>query len=153
MNSFVDAIGIFFSKFPNMPDSWRRGLVKILPVITIIGLIFTALAAFSILGIILGFGVAISMSMTAPLFIALIVLLISIVLSLIALPGLVKHAEYAWKLMFYFSILSFISAVLHGSILSPVITLAIQFYLLFQIRSFYNDQAPITSVAPEKPLI
>jgi len=61
-----------------------------------------------------------------------------IVLELIALPGLFKRKESAWRLMFYSTLLSLVQQLFRFDIVGLAIGGAIGFYILFQVKSKYS---------------
>ena len=81
-------------------------------------------------------------------YIALISLLISSVISILAYPGLKAHSKArGWNLLFYSALISLIygvfNAIYQGGVFSLVTTFigsAIGLYFIFQIRSFYNGK-------------
>jgi predicted membrane protein len=61
-----------------------------------------------------------------------------IVLQLMAIPGLFKRQEKAWRLMFYSSVLSLVQQLFSFNLGGMVIGAIISFYFLFQVKSKYT---------------
>lgn len=77
-----------------------------------------------------GFGMIISLIATA----------ISLVMEVMAVPGLFKRTKASWRLIFYASIVSLIGGILavHG-IFGAIIGAIIGWYILFQVKDMYKN--------------
>lgn len=151
MKKVIDSLTEFFSKFPQLPNSWREIIVKILPYINIISIIFIVLGALAILSVLFGFGMLGAVAVPGGSSIALVTIVANFILSVMATPGLFKRQEYAWNLMFYSSVISAVTSVLQGSIISAGVTLLITWYILFQIHTLYTGQGAVVNVVPQEP--
>ena len=63
-----------------------------------------------------------------------------------ALPGLFARKMQGWRMIFYSRILSIISLLLSGLVLNALVGGLIGLYILFQVRSLYEEK---TEVAPQ----
>ena len=72
--------------------------------------------------------------------IALVVAVVTIIMELMAVPGLFKRTKGAWRLLFYVSIVSLVGSILsiHG-IISGIIGAIIGWYILFQMKDMYKN--------------
>ncbi|MDO8240504.1 MAG: hypothetical protein Q7T51_00770 [Candidatus Moranbacteria bacterium] len=72
--------------------------------------------------------------------VSLAVAVITVVMEIIAVPGLFKRTKGAWKLLFYASIVSLIGGILavHG-IVGTIIGTIIGWYILFQVKDMYKN--------------
>lgn len=71
--------------------------------------------------------------------ISLVVASITIVMELIAVPGLFKRTKGAWRLLFYASIVSLIGSILSvQGIVGGIIGAIIGWYILFQMKELYK---------------
>lgn len=72
--------------------------------------------------------------------VSLAVAVITVVMEIIAVPGLFKRTKGAWKLLFYASIVSLIGGILavHG-IVGSIIGAIIGWYILFQVKDMYKN--------------
>jgi hypothetical protein len=128
-----------------LPKEVKEFIVKVSPYLIIIfaimalPLIFTALGLTAMVtpfammggyGYGWGFGTIIS----------LVVAIITLVMEVMAVPGLFKRTKGAWKLVFYASIVSLIGGILSISgIIGAIIGAIIGWYILFQVKDMYKN--------------
>jgi len=132
----------FSKKLPQLPDSVGEFLVKYGPYLMIVGLVmgvfgllttFGLMAAYSPLASVgYGYGYGAHFSLYG------LIELVSMVLMAIAIPGLLKRTKTAWNLMFYASLVMAVSYLVSMNLGSLIIGMAINWYVLFQIRKFYK---------------
>lgn len=129
---------------PQLPESVGEFLVKYGPYLMIVGLIFGVLSTLATFGLMAAFnpmiraGYAYGYRYGTHFSVYGIVSLISMVLMAIAIPGLLKRTKNSWNLMFYSSLITAISYLVTMNIGSLIISMAINWYFLFQIRKFYK---------------
>ncbi len=126
---------------PGLPDSAKELLVKLAPwlaVISMIVLLPVILAAFGLSAIALPFSYLGGLHMGFSYTIGMIFSFGMIVLELMAIPGLFKRQERAWRLMFYSTLLSLVQQLINFNLGGLVIGGAISLYLLFQVKSKYS---------------
>lgn len=119
-----------------IPQDIKEFIVKAAPYVTILGLIISLPAVLALLGIgvmaafvpVAGIVVFFSMALTAMGF----------VLQAMAIKPLFARAKKGWLYTFYAGLLSFLAAVLHGSIVWPIIGWLVGMYILFQVKSYYK---------------
>ncbi len=131
----------FGQKAPALPKNIREILVKIAPYLVLIGVIFSIPAVLALLGLgaiftplSLGLGVRYGYGYI----LGIVFLIVSLVLSVMALPGLFKRQRRAWQLMFYSSLLSAVHSLLILSLGSLIIGTLLSWYILFQVKSLYK---------------
>ncbi|OQY66276.1 hypothetical protein B6D29_02895 [Microgenomates bacterium UTCPR1] len=124
-----------------IPENIKELLVKIAPWLSLIGLIFglplilvglgmgAVLAPFAFLG-----GVQAGVSFGLGMIISLVVL----VMQAVAIPGLFKRSAFAWKMMFYASLVTVVQNVAGFNLFGLVVGTLISWYLLFQVKSYYK---------------
>jgi hypothetical protein len=130
-----------------LPQEVKEFLVNVSPYLIIIfvvmalPIIFAALGLTAILtpfammggyryGFDWGFGAIIGLAISV----------ISIIIEIMAVPGLFKRTKGAWRLLFYASIVSLIGSILSVSgIISGLIGTIIGWYLLFQVKELYKN--------------
>ncbi len=131
----------FTTKAPfQFPVNFREGFVKYWPIVSLVLLLLTIPAILMFLGIGAflvpasfvagvgaGFGYTISMVLTT----------ISLVLGVLALPGLFNRKRGGWVLSYYAQLVSIVAAVLTISILGIIFGLLF-LMLLFQVREYYT---------------
>lgn len=141
IDQYIDVIGGYFKKLPQLPKDVRDILVSIVPWIALIG---------GIIGVavtLVGFGV---FTFLAPLaflsgggtdagqgIIAVLLSLIASALLLVAFPGLSKLKTSGWRYLYYSEVVYLLGQVLSIS-LGGIIMSLIGFYLLYQIRAYYK---------------
>jgi len=131
----------FTTKAPfQFPANFRDGFVKYWPIVSLILLLLSLPAILLFLGIGAflvpasfvagagaGFGYTISMVLT----------IVSLVLSVLALPGLFNRKRGGWVLSYYAQLVSILAGVLTISILGIIFGLLF-LMLLFQVREYYT---------------
>lgn len=142
LNDLENTLEEFFTKkMPAFPDKAKEIIVKYGPYITLIMMILTVPAILAILGIGamftpfaliggIGFGIASILS--------LLFLIGMIVLEIVALPPLFKRQMKGWKILFYLSLVSAVSNIIHFDFGGLIIGTGIGWYVLFQIKSYYK---------------
>lgn len=130
----------FGKKAPAMPENIKELIVKYSPYITIIVL------ALMIPTLLLVFGIGSTFMPLAYaggyrpfLSISTIFSLAAMLLEIIAIPGLFKRTKNSWQLMFLASLVMLVSYLFDLNIGSLIISSAISFYILFQIKSSYKN--------------
>ncbi len=144
MNQLIKWLDLYFGqKAPQLPGKAKEFLVKIAPWLAIIGVVLAIPAilavfgfsrfAFSMMGSYgymgyNGFGAA------------WIFLLAGAILNALAIPGLRKRSMAGWNFVFYGVLVSGLQNLLMMNIVGMIISLAIGFYILFQVRPLYTGQ-------------
>lgn len=132
----------FGKKAPAMPENIKELIVKYSPYLALVMLIFAIpalLLAFGLTTIALPFAYVSGVHTGFSFSLTALISLVALVLEVMAIPGLFKRTKKAWQYMFYASLLSILSYVLALNIGSLIISGAISFYILFQIKSFYKN--------------
>lgn len=130
----------FNKKAPALPAGIKEFIVWIAPYLTILGTIVMVPAILALLGI---------SAVFAPLtllagawsfggLVSLVALIATTVLYVTAIPGLFAKKKMAWDKMFLVSLISVVTSLLSGQLFSLVIGALINWYILFQIRSYYK---------------
>ncbi|KKP77671.1 MAG: hypothetical protein A2271_01825 [Candidatus Moranbacteria bacterium RIFOXYA12_FULL_35_19] len=72
--------------------------------------------------------------------VSLAIAVVTIVMELMAVPGLFKRTKKSWRLLFYVSIISLVGSIIsiHG-IVSGIIGAIIGWYILFQMKDMYKN--------------
>lgn len=136
-NDLIPMMEEWFKKAPALPTNAKEILVKITPWIALI---------FGILGVLAGLG-AVGLSpvvMFGGVKNSMMVLLggvltvVSSGMMVMAFPKLKVSKLQGWNLLFWSTVVSLVSSLVVGAIVSAVIWGVVEFYLLFQIRSYYK---------------
>lgn len=130
-----------------LPLGLKEFLVKVSPYVVIVfavmalPLILAALgmsATLAPFGMMSGYGYGYG-SYGFMTIISLAVSAITIVMYVMAVPGLFKQTKGAWRLMFYVSIISLIGSILSFNIIGGIISAVIGWYILFQLKDMYKN--------------
>lgn len=141
MNKLDETLNLYLvKKAPSIPENSKEIIVKYSPYIAIVVLALSLPMLLGILGLtaflspfaFLG-GVHYGFSFAG------IFLLASLVLEVMALPGLFTRKASAWKLMYYASLVNAVYALVRFDLGGLIIGTGISLYLLFQIRSYYKN--------------
>ena len=152
--SFTEFLDFYFAKkAPQLPVGVKEFLVKIIPWVSLVGVVLGTI--FVIIGLAAAFGLG-ALSVTlgvlngsglgvgAGFFISAIFSVAQVVLSIMALPGLFAKKEKGWTYSYYGIYLSAIGSLVSAisfrsfDIVSPIIGFAIGAYFLFQLRKYYK---------------
>jgi hypothetical protein len=131
----------FGKKAPQLPEKAKEVIVKYGPYLTLVALVLSLpmiLAGLGLGAVIAPFMLASGAQSSFHFSIGIIFSLITLVLTIMALPGLFKRQMSAWKLMFYSSLVTVVENILSFSLGNLIIGTAISWYFLFQIRSYYK---------------
>lgn len=133
-------------KAPQLPKGLKNFIVWIAPYLTILGVIVTLLAVVPLLFLALGMSALLAPFMYADtvwewgLFgiVGLAGMIVTLVLSIQAIPGLFKRLRTAWTKLFWISLVNIVVGVFSGNFFGTAISALINWYILFQIRSVYK---------------
>lgn len=130
-----------------LPEQVKEFIVKVSPYLVIVfavmalPLILAALgltAIFSPFAMMGGYHYGLGWGFSATVGLAISV--ITIIMEIVAVPGLFKRTKSAWRLLFYTSIVSLIGTIISFSgILSGIIGALIGWYILFQVKELYTN--------------
>lgn len=122
-----------------IPDNGKELIVKVAPYLVIISAIIVVPALFAGLGLtaflapfaLLGahYGMA--------AFISLIFAAISLVIDIMAIPGLFARSKKGWRLTYYATIVGLVGNVFSFNIIGGIIGAVIGWYFLFQVKGKY----------------
>lgn len=132
---------VLSKNIPGLPENVKELIVKLSPWFAVISMIMLApiiLAAFGLSALALPFSYLGGMHYGFGYTLGLIFSFGMIVLELIAIPGLFKRQEKAWRLMFYATLLSLVQQLFSFNFGGMVIGAIISFYFLFQVKSKYT---------------
>jgi len=130
-----------------LPKEVKEFIVKISPYLVIIFALMFLPILFSALGLSAIFGPFAMMGGLGYGFgwgygamISLAIGFITLIMEVVAVPGLFKRTKSSWRLVFYASIVSFIGSILfiHG-IFGGIIGAIIGWYILFQVKDLYKN--------------
>lgn len=128
-------------KAPSLPNDVKEFIVKFGPWITLVILIISLPAILFVLGIgaiFSPFAFLGGASTGVSYMLAMIVLAATVILEAVAIPKLLRRERAGWNLVFYASLLGFVSSILKGDIVGTIIGTLISMYILFQVKSYYK---------------
>lgn len=137
----VELDKIFVGKVPALPDNVKEIIVKLAPWFAVISMILMLPLILAFLGlgaVVMPFSYLGGLHAGFSYTLSLISSVILIVIELMAIPGLFKRQEKAWRLMFYSTLISLVEQLFSFNLGGLVIGGAISFYFLFQVRSKYT---------------
>ena len=121
-----------------IPQGGREWIVKFGPWITLVLLVLSLPALLFVLGLstaLLPYG---GIAYASGFGYGAVLLIVQCGLIIAALPGLFARKMSGWKLLFYSEIVSIVSSLLTGNILSALVGGLIGLYILFQVRTLYS---------------
>ena len=140
MDSYIDMVGEYFKKLPELPKGGRDAIVTITPwlalVFGVLGII-TALVGLGLFTFLAPVAMITGVRGAGPGFIIVLFGLVSSALLLFAFPGTKMRSEKGWKLIYYSEVVGLIADVISLS-LTGVLFALIGFYFLYQIRSYFT---------------
>lgn len=128
-------------KVPPLPENWKAVIVKFLPWITLILLILSLpvlLAFFGLSVVLLPASAIAGPTASFNYLIAVIFLAISLILEVMALPGLFKQQRKSWSLLYYSTLTNALYNLLSFNLFGLIIGTLISLYILFQIKKYYK---------------
>ncbi|HWQ59610.1 MAG TPA: hypothetical protein VN420_00465 [Candidatus Fimivivens sp.] len=124
-----------------IPDNGKELIVKIAPYLVIISAIIAVPALLA------GLGLSMFLAPLALLgghygvaaFISLIFAAISLVIDIMAIPGLFARSKKGWRLTYYATVVGLVGSVFSFNIIGGIIGAIIGWYLLFQVKEKYAN--------------
>ncbi|MDP3957760.1 MAG: hypothetical protein Q8Q10_04640 [bacterium] len=127
-----------------LPLGLKEFIVKVAPYLIII------MAVFAVPAILLALGLSTVFTPVAMMggyggwgfsaIVTLIATAITLVMEVMAVPGLFKRTQKGWRLVFYATIVSLIGSILSVSgIIGGIIGAIIGWYILFQVKELYKN--------------
>ncbi len=134
----------FGKKAPALPQNIKEIIVKIAPYLVIISLIFAIPAILALFGIgslatvLSPLGGARSVAGSLTIWVGTILIVSSVILEIMAVPGRFSRKITAWRYMFWAQLITIISILVQINIVGALLSTLIGFYILFQIKSLYK---------------
>lgn len=147
-NSFAQLEGTlneyFGNKAPSLPQNVKEIIVKIAPYLAIISVILAIPAILLLFGLgglatsLAPFGGVSAVTSIPTMWVSILILIPVAILEVIAIPGLFAKTAQAWKYMYWAQLISVVSNLVQLNIIGAILSALIGFYILFQVKSFYN---------------
>ncbi|MFZ2187231.1 MAG: hypothetical protein WAV46_01205 [Candidatus Moraniibacteriota bacterium] len=128
-----------------LPAELKEFIAKVSPYLVIVFAVLALPFIFAALGLsavltpfaMMGAGWGFGWGLRA--IISLAVAVITLVMEVMAVPGLFKRTKGGWNLVFYASIVSLIGSILAFNIIGGAISAIIGWYILFQVKELYKN--------------
>ncbi len=130
----------FGNKAPQLPRNIKDIIVKIAPYLVILGVIVSIPAILALFGLsaLLAPAMLLGGGWTIVGIVSLVTLIATVVLEALAIPGLFAKKKSAWNKLFWVSLIGIVSSLVSGNLVSLIVGTAINWYVLFQVRSYYR---------------
>lgn len=134
----------FGKKAPVLPQNVKEIIVKIAPYLTILSVILTIPAILLLFGlggvatVLSPLGGVESVTGLPTMWVGIVLLIPSVILEGMAIPGLFSRSLSAWRLIFWAQLISVVASLVQLNILGAVLSILIGFYLLFQVKNLYK---------------
>lgn len=128
------------TKAPRLPDNWREVFVKFLPWVTLVLLVLALPALLLLLGLgtfLLPFSFLGGAAAGGAFTVGLVVSIVSLVLEVMALPGLFNKKRQGWVFIYWATLVGVLSSLLSFSI-GGVLFSVLWLYLIFQVKNYYK---------------
>lgn len=147
ITDIMSKLDLFFTEYlgkkaPAIPENIKEAIVKYGPYLVILGLILSIgpiIALFGIAAVFTPIAAYGGVHYGFTYYLATLILLISLVIEAIAIPGLLARKKSAWNLMYIAALVSALYSIVNLNIFSLIIGTGISMYVLFQIRSYYKN--------------
>jgi hypothetical protein len=141
MEDFFDTY--LHKKVPfHLPPAAKEWIVKFGPWITLVLMIFGALAMLAAIGLSAVFSPVAKMyggyGNQITYLLGALIGLIAFVMEAVALPGLFKRSLKSWHLVYYAVLVSAVGQLIDGSFINLIFNVVISMYFLFEIREYYK---------------
>ena len=130
-----------------LPPEVKEFIVKVSPYLVIIFAVMALPVIFAALGLTAilspfammgGYGYGFGWGYAA--IVGLVVSVLTLIMEIIAVPGLFKRTKGSWRLLFYASVVSLIGSILSLSgIIGGIVGAVIGWYILFQVKELYQN--------------
>ncbi len=130
-------------KAPKLPENIKDVIVNFAPWLIVLGILMAIPAFLAVIGMgalfgsslfLAGAGVA---ALAPTYYLSLVILAISVVIEIIALPHLFAKRKQGWRLLFFASLVSAVYQIFSISI-GGIIGVVIGLYILFQVKDKYQ---------------
>lgn len=125
-----------------LPMGLKEFIVTVSPYLIIIAAVFAIPALLLALGLSTAFAPVTMMGgyqWGVMAYVGIAVSLATLVVEVMAVPGLFKRTRKGWRLVFYATIISLVGSIISFSIISGIIGAIISWYILFQVKELYKN--------------
>jgi hypothetical protein len=122
-----------------IPENGKEWIVRYGPIITIVLLVLSLPALLFVLGLGTALMPFAGIQYATGFGIAALTLVVQLVLTALALPGLFARKMSGWSMLFYARLVSFVGSLLAGALIGPLVSVIVSLYILFQVRPLYKS--------------
>lgn len=142
LGQLEDTLEVYLvKKAPALPENVKEIIVKFAPWLTLIMLIIALpaiLFAFGLGAIVAPFAMLGGVHAGISWGLGLVFSAITLVIEVIALPGLFKRSKASWNLLFYATLVTAVDNLISFNLGGLVIGSLISWYFLFQVKEYYK---------------
>lgn len=133
----------FVKKAPVLPKNIKEAIVKIAPWLTLLSAVFSLPALFAMFGfnaMMYGtpYGGYVAAKAGYDFSLASMFMVVSLLLMVLAIPGLFKRSKMGWNFVYYSVLLNSVYNLITMQLFGLIVGSIISFYLLFQVRNYYK---------------
>lgn len=128
-------------KAPLLPKGLTDFIVAVMPYLNVIFLILALPIILALIGIgafVMPFSLVGGLGTGFSYMAGVIVTVITVVLEIMALPGLFKRQKKSWTLLYFVALIGGVNSILSLNLWGLVIGTGLSLYILFQIKSYYK---------------
>lgn len=131
-------------KAPGLPDNVREVLVMLAPWLAVLGVVMGIPAVLALIGLgsmlpALPFAYGARAGYFGATFaISTVFLAITLVLEVLAIPGLFSRSKQGWRMVFYVMLVGAVQSLIMLNLMSLIVGTLLGMYLLFQVRGYYK---------------
>jgi hypothetical protein len=133
-------------KAPQLPETWKKFLVKIAPYLAIVGVVLGVLGVLALLGIgifVVPLGTVGGILSGRPFLglgylLNVIFLGVTVVLEGLAITGLFSRAKKGWNFLYWGVLVGAVQNILTVNVAGLIIGTLLSLYVLFQVKEYYK---------------
>ncbi len=133
-------------KAPTIPTNWKEIIVKFVPYLALLGVILSIPAILALVGLgtlLAPFGIVGGLAAGRPFLgfgyiTSIIFLIVTLVLEIMALPGLFGRKKQGWTYSYYATLIGAVQNIITLNIGGLLIGTLLSLYVLFQVKEYYK---------------
>lgn len=128
-------------KAPDLPKGLKDFIVTVMPYLNVIFLILALPIILALIGIsafVMPISFVAGLGSGFSYVAGIVVTVLSVVLEIMALPGLFKRQRRSWTLLYYVALIGGVNNILSINLWGLVVGTGLSLYILFQIKSYYK---------------
>jgi len=142
VNQLESTLDLYLKKkTPPLPKNVKDLIVSLAPWLNLVLIIIALPAILAVLGIsayVRPFAYWAGARLGSLYYLSMIFLGATLLLRLLALPGLFSRSKGAWRLLYYSMLVNLVYSLLSYNLFSGIIGVIIGLYFLFQVKEYYK---------------